>query len=672
MSQYEINLLKFDVLQEQVEFYFSLIEKPGYVRVYKGNLPKEFPNKEAVEKFAWWSLVGEDSDTYVPVSLFGNKRFSKSYFSKVIYKHFEDSGALIDKSFIGDTVIYSEENTGRNDDHQKYKRFSLRVDNNNLATGPTLLLSYEGETIILRRNIQELKLNPTLLGRVKYKEKISKFSELSAKEQAESDQIFPVLNRNIRVALGLPFTRNYSDNKYKKYHESIVQFYGENLSDKTLGGAIRILKSGFHKIYQGQVNTVSEDSNLLLFGGNQKNFTPYNGIKEYGPISGPPSNKPIKFIFIFHEEDRNFANKLYTFFKKGYKGFPGLESFAGISFEIDDAKTIRFTKENPIPEIKSTIESFTFDADTKYAAMYLSRVKKDSDDEEEDLYYYQLKELLLRHNIASQVIFRENINNPSFNFFLPNIAIALLAKLGGVPWRLYRQIKNDLIVGVGVSRSSKDAQRFSGNAFCFRNDGLFRGFNVFEEGNTHALAHSIEQAINQYVSENTEFDRLIIHYYKRMREEEERPISELLRRLHPNVPYVVLTINETASKDYVLFDIGYDGKMPQSGTFLKIKWNEFLLCNNTRYSNSTATKIDGFPFPIKIKMHAPGFEKFDDFNLVRDLIDQVYQFSRMYWKSVRQRPLPVTIEYSKLVAKVVSQFEEKELVPFARNTLWFL
>ena len=71
-------------------------------------------------------------------------------------------------------------------------------------------------------------------------------------------------------------------------------------------------------------------------------------------------------------------------------------------------------------------------------------------------------------------------------------------------------------------------------------------------------------------------------------------------------------------------------------------------------------------------MHAPGYQDFDDFELITELIDQVYQFSRMYWKSVRQRSLPVTIEYSKLVANIVLEFDDKDLVPFARNTLWFL
>lgn len=452
----------------------------------------------------------------------------------------------------------------------------------------------------------------------------------------------------------------------------IHEFYESHLKDVKIGNTIQILGSGFYKPYTGEINHTSEDSNLLLFGNNQKNFIPYIGIKEYGPIQGPLSDKTIKLIFIFHKEDRDYANKLYSFLKKGYKSFPGLESFVNIDFEIDKEKTIRFTKQDPIPEIREFVQGFQLDPDITYAAIYISRIKKEAGDEKENKIYYKLKELLLNYKITSQVIYRENINNPAFNYFLPNIAIALLAKLGGIPWRLYRPIQNDLVVGIGANRAVTNLNRYIGSAFCFKNDGTFRGFNVFEKEDTSALASSIKQAIEHYISENSDFDRLVIHYFKKMSSEEEEPIRNVLRRLNLSVPYVVLTINETQSKDYVLFDSSFDGKMPQSGTFIKIKWNEFLLCNNTRYSKNTATKIDGFPFPIKIKIKSSNYKKINDMKVVRDLIDQVYQFSRMYWKSVRQRNMPVTIEYSKLIAGMIANFNNKELVPFAKNSLWFL
>ena len=43
-------------------------------------------------------------------------------------------------------------------------------------------------------------------------------------------------------------------------------------------------------------------------------------------------------------------------------------------------------------------------------------------------------------------------------------------------------------------------------------------------------------------------------------------------------------------------------------------------------------------------------------------INKVYQFSRMYWKSVNQKNLPVTIKYREMVAKVFP-YSDNRFIP---------
>ena len=674
MNEYNINILTFSLLREEVEISFSTEEKDGYFRIYTSNLPENIPTqiKEHIDKFAWWSLSPTEGDVTISVNLKKNKRFAKYYFNRIIFVHFKNLGMPINKNFIHDTEVYVENHSRIDNDTKYYNRFSLRFDNNSLVTGNSLLVTYEGETSVIKNDISSLHLDTDLLGRVLFKGKVQKYIELSETEKQEANQIFPIINFRIRKALKIPFDWKYTSNKYKEYYEQVNSFFQNYLKDTVIGETIKIFGSGFYKPHIGNILHTSNDSNLLLFGNNKNHFVPYIGIKENGPLKGPDHDKQIKFFFIFHENDRDYANKLYSFFKSGYKSFPGLKSFVNLDFEIDPEKTIRFTNRDPVQEVIEALRNQNYDEQTTYAAIYISQIKKESEDEEEDQIYYQIKEELLRHKITSQVIFRDNLDNPSFNYFLPNIAIALLAKLGGIPWRLYRPIQNDLVIGVGAKWISREATRFIGSTFCFKNDGSFHGFSVFEKADTLALSHAIKKAIEQYSLANTHCDRLVIHYYKELGRREEEPIRKVLKKLNLNIPYVVLTINETQSNDYVLFDKSFDGKMPQSGTFIKIRWNEFLLCNNTRYSQNTKTRIDGFPFPIKIRIQSSNPENIEDMKVVKDLVDQVYQFSRMYWKSVRQRNLPVTIEYSKLIAGMVANFENKDLVPFAKNTLWFL
>lgn len=670
MTEYKVNLLSLTPSKQKTTVHFSHYEKAGYQRIFNKVIPEAVPKDflAKIEKFAWWSLSGDEEDLDVEVSLDLEPSFSKRLYSKLIYDHFLDSGLVVNKNFLGDTQVYLESPSEVSKEFKVFDQFSIRVDKNHLVPELSLLVSYEGSTRILNKSLEETGLPDASLGKVLFRSGISRFSDL---DDGKRSEIYPVRNREIDRILNIPYTRNYSENKYKKYYEKILDFYIRYLKDLEIENWFRVTGSGFAEVYDDSVFSTSADSNLLVFGDEGRNFSPYVGMKENGPLRGVDKESSIKFIFIFHEDDKEYANRLFAFFKKGYKNFPGLDSFATIDFEIDESKTIRFTEKNPVPEIRSRVEKYDIDPDSTFAAIYISRIKKDSDNDEEIGYYYQIKELLLKRGITSQVIYKGNIDNPAFNFFLPNIAIALLAKLGGIPWRLHRPLKKDLVVGVGVARAGEGAN-YRGNAFCFRNDGMFRGFNVFEENDTQSLASSIKTAITEYLAENDGIDRLVIHYYKEMNKHEEGPIAEMLNELNPDVPYVVITVTETWSKDYVLFDNAYDGKMPTSGTFVKVKYNQFILCNNTRYSSNTPARIDGFPLPIKIRLKSPQSRMLRDMNTVTELIDQVYQFSRMYWKSVRQRSMPVTIEYSQLIAEMVRHFESKDLVPFARNSLWFL
>ena len=94
--------------------------------------------------------------------------------------------------------------------------------------------------------------------------------------------------------------------------------------------------------------------------------------------------------------------------------------------------------------------------------------------------------------------------------------------------------------------------------------------------------------------------------------------------------------------------------------------------NNLRYTYGSFSSADVFPFPIKLNIDCTDKEQLNDIKVIRQLIDQVYQFSRMYWKSVRQQNLPVTIKYSEMIAKIAPHFDGDDIPEFGKGNLWFL
>jgi hypothetical protein len=143
-----------------------------------------------------------------------------------------------------------------------------------------------------------------------------------------------------------------------------------------------------------------------------------------------------------------------------------------------------------------------------------------------------------------------------------------------------------------------------------------------------------------------------------MSKREAQPIIDMLYRLGLNIPVIVITINKTETQDIVAFDTEASDLMPASGTVIRVGNNQFLLYNSAKYDESFATgksKKD-YPFPIKVKITAADKTFQFDNPLYAELLDQVYKFSRMYWKSVKQQNLPITIKYPEMVAEIVPHF----------------
>jgi hypothetical protein len=146
-----------------------------------------------------------------------------------------------------------------------------------------------------------------------------------------------------------------------------------------------------------------------------------------------------------------------------------------------------------------------------------------------------------------------------------------------------------------------------------------------------------------------------------------------LQSVNVDIPVIILSIIKTENKDLLAFDID-DPKnlMPYSGTIVKVGNAEYLLFNNTRYGITSKPKNKGYNFPIKIALSSSVEGMFEDIHLVEELIDQVYQFSRMYWKSTDQQSLPVTIKYPAMVAEIFPHFKHEKLADYGKTSFWFL
>jgi len=583
--------------------------------------------------------------------------FIKHYSTFLIYQHFAKSANIVTKNFVGDTEVWFEYKELFTEQYKAYKKFILKVQFGRVTDLPEILISYDGISSILNVAVSQMHdVPPEYIKNVAFKNKLYDYKKPYPWLKQYIDQLYPKLNNPLKLHFGITFNTSAAKNhktaeakRYTDYWKEINWFIERHISGDTFKEVIPIASDDFISYPEDMIWTTSQQSNELLFGKNgsghhQTGTVPKIDFGKKGPYQ-PTAIPNVRLLFIYHAHHKDKeVKKLYSSLLNGiphYKySLKPMNEYIKQQLYFKKSQGIELTDEEaPILAVRKRIK----DLDTtkySYLALYIAPQSKESLSNNKPEFYYQLKEELLYSGISSQVILKDTINGSNFLWSMNNIGIAMLAKIGGIPWRL-------------------------------NNEGVFQDFNCFRSDDIEALAVSIRKAIFKYkIDYGEDAKRLVIHFYKKMNDNELEPFIKTLNDFKWKIPIVIVTINKTDSNDYVGFDLSTNHLMPLSGTILPIGKNQYLLFNNVWYNRNY--KPDGFHFPVKLTFSSTKPELIEEQETIQELIDQVYQFSRMYWKSNKQQNLPVTIKYPEMAAELFSHFEHPTLPEFGQKNLWFL
>ena len=721
-----LNTLKFEFPTEPVTFYFSDTDKDGahftYLKssiLFPVGIESIFPelkNNDTLYTSFTREVEGAQS-LAIDFNLPANFYLVKKYLNSQIEWYFKSRGLIVEPNRIThDNQIWLLNNNDNDiQGTDKYDRYTLKVDFDHFNNNPQLVLSFDRPTWVLHKSAAQIlgmvddpladkQPSTRLFGVILYKTEhnnytkctVDKYCNIANKSHFDSANAFPVLNRELIAFLNIPVeTEDETEdmrpvkpkNRYKKYYNKINLFYHSHLNNDDFRAIADISKDDFSYVNPLQIGHTNPSSKLLVFGKGAKNFNPQMGVNSGPFLASPYAN--IEMIAIFPKDDKDAARNLLKYFKNDYKQFfKGLKQYLGKDFSFSKHYLEIQDTSNIIGELDEFLENTEFDSDFQRVALYLTPIGKYSANREARKIYYQVKERLLKYNIVSQCIEtskmlavlqddethkdKNGYPRKNFAYTLQNMSIAINAKLGGTPWRLSSPKQNELVVGVGAFKNVETNTQYIGSAFSVDNTGSFNSFEYFQKDELRELAGAIQEAVIQFTQINNKPERLIIHYYKPMNKKEFFVIEDALHKLNVDIPIYVVSIGKTESEDFVLFDGGDENLMPYSGRYVNLGDNNYLLCNNTRYENATMGYFDSFPFPIKIKIECPNdSENQIDTNTISQLIDQVYQFSRIYWKSVKQQNLPVTIKYPEMIAKMLPFFQNPN-TNIDTNHLWFL
>lgn len=697
----KINLLPFDVVEDtiDIEVFEERKSAAHTAHITFHDCPKIWSGYGLTDEGKWLFYPLDEQakccgNKYkTRLSLKTAPDFAVHYIKQLLINHFRTiSDVAVECDFVGNVVVWVPATTPATDSRlRQMQRFAVKPCFKTYSDGFELRISYAGTSSVITTPISD-RTPATQHCRILSDGRIHSIKTLSQQEKQHINQIYPILNKELEKEYNInrPYTPK-PKNRYQTNIDFIKGFIGDYIFTPEMEQILHFTSTDFLDVPEEHILRASADCSRILFGNS--NYFPdisqmdnyCNGLKTYGPYMPSPKND-VRFLFILQQGHEDTVKKLYKILKSGLgNSFPSLSQFIRQQFTLNENKkidVISFSScATAIEEIRSQlIENRLNTTDITYIAIYLSPIQKTAPEYHE--LYYKIKELLLQKNITSQVIWNQSVNNSSFNYYLPNIASAILAKIGGAPWALQPTGKSgDLIIGVGAFKHYDIGERYIGSAFCFDENGVFESLDCHKSDDISKLAADIGKAIGHFVVEHgyNNLNRLVIHYYKEMSDKDARPITNMLYKLGFKIPVYVVTINKTESSDYIAFKPDSTDLMPLSGTFVQIKPFQYLVYNNAKYSEaySQSRGWKDYLFPIRIRIaridkNLDGIRNEIKPEDAPSILEQVYQFSRMYWKSVKQQNLPITVAYPEMVAQIVPYFNDRELPAFGKTNMWFL
>jgi hypothetical protein len=310
--------------------------------------------------------------------------------------------------------------------------------------------------------------------------------------------------------------------------------------------------------------------------------------------------------------------------------------------------------------------------------------------------YFATKAIFLKQRVPVQEITLETMRFPNQQlvFALNNMSVATYAKIGGIPWLLKSQptVAHELVVGIGsqtVSVSRLGAQeRVVGITTVFSSDGKYLlddrtaavPYSEYKEALFKSLSRSIDEVRRVDNWRSTDAVRLIFHVFKEMADHEADAVSDLIESLGlTQVKYAFLHIVD--NHPFTIFDESNAGfrqrdgvkgvYVPERGVTVGLGDGEALLCFTGGRDIKQARH--GMPQPSLLRLH-----RRSTFRDMTYLTRQAFDFSCHSWRMFTPAPLPITIHYSELIARLLTGLRDVPswdpdtmLGPISR-TRWFL
>lgn len=394
----------------------------------------------------------------------------------------------------------------------------------------------------------------------------------------------------------------------------------------------------------------------------------YKGISQYGPYDKDVFQKSeMRFAIIYPSAEESRIHRFIQVFRDGVDAYLGFRRYFRVDIKIDKFSSNRTSLDSYKESLERVVKE-----DYDLVFVIVDGVTQNGS------IYSLIKTTLLGNGIPCQVIRSTTLDaaNNQFQWVLANIALSTYAKVGGTPWVIEARHKPEIVLGMSRAMD-KTKKVIVGFTTIFKHNGDFilsysKAPVTTWEDYENGLESLVREAITEYRKREETPSSLVFHFHKRTGRREIDSVKKAVDSLDFDVEYALLHLNSYSS--YRIFDTTDFTYVPLTGLAVRLSSRQALLVTDGRRPFSRRPFI-GTPSVLEVTMDKTSTMDFKEFPR---LIEQVYDFSYVNWRGFNARTIPITINYSYLIARLVSNLESIEewnsIITNGRlrNKAWFL
>ncbi len=468
---------------------------------------------------------------------------------------------------------------------------------------------------------------------------------------------------------GRPNIYFYKDKKL------IIEKFSKNTLSRLLSGSSLSIHVEFSSLPAKKL-----DVKTYMVGSENTARSQFMGIRTNGPYRRMDGD--VRFLFLFTERTRSLARDVYL----GLIGrlfpsqFPGLEKMFYVKINKDnvDHHIVSTFNAETMPSIEERVQQFKT-AYPNHKLILVAVLPKGFKgvDVTFDAYGY-LKLITLRNHLYCQVISEDTFfKKDQLKWSISNIGLQIFCKLGGAPWLVQSAKSNCLMFGLGSVQERVDGRitKYTAYTVCLDSRGDFKYIKPLsssEDENIYLgeLRSNLKKVLSSELGNH--YRSIVLHLPRKISKNEIAVIKSVGSEIREDDEFEVIVMRVNTKHKFLGFS-DHNTCVPYESTYIQISKNEFLIwAEGLQYGKEVLHKRVSEPLYVEF------IEAREDWGTKKECLQEILNLTGANWRGFNSKAQPITILYSRLIAKFMKEFSHLEdiddinIVSTESEAPWFL